>query len=117
MRYQKTFHNIFCFTDEFLKDKSPKKDVSLLKPFKRGEPNAVQNVKDYLNSILQSNSKSAAVKCVKVKDPSTFNGYYPSLPYIVWDVVCASDDKAAFYFVEDRIRKYQKKIEQEAPKK
>lgn len=117
MKFQKTFHNIYCFTDKFLQDTRDKKDVRLLKPFKRGEPDAEKNVAAYINEILQSNPRSRAVKCVKVKDPITFNGYYPGLPYIVWDIVCVSDDKKAFDFVEDRIRKYQDKIEKEASKK
>lgn len=115
MKYQKTFHNIYCFTDEFLKD--PKHDVKLLKPFKRGEQNASKNVVEYINEIFQSNPRAKAVKCVKAKDPNSFNGYYPSLPYIVWDIVCTSDDKNAFDFVEDRIRDYQDKIEKEGLKK
>lgn len=115
-KYQKTFHNIYCFTDEFLKDTSSKKDVNLLKPFKRGEPNAQKNVVEFINSIFKSNPKSAAVKCVKAKDPVTFNGYYPSLPYIVWDIVCVSDDKTAFDFVESKIAEYYDELEKTAKK-
>lgn len=111
-KFQKTFHNIYCFTPEFLRD--PKHDVKLLKPFKRGEPNAEKNVLKYINKILQSNPKSAAVTCIKVKDPVTFNGYYPSMPYIIWDLVCVSDDKAAFDFVNKKIDEYYKKLERNA---
>lgn len=111
-KYQKTFHNIYCFTEEFLKD--PNHDKKLLKRFKRGEPNAEKNVVEYVNKILQGNAKSAAVKCIKAKDPVTFNGYYPSMPYIMWDIVCVSDDKTAFDFVSKKIDEYYKRLQQNA---